>query len=65
MNNHFNSLNNQDKYSKEKGSFKDTNRPNQQDSSIKTGDEGLIIETNTIYEIDRECVERLNRKRRR
>jgi hypothetical protein len=35
------------------------------DSSRKNKDEDLIIEENTVYEIDRECYERLRRQRRR
>ncbi len=39
---------------------------NSNDSSKKRrNDEDLIIEENTIYEIDRECYERLKRQRKR
>ena len=31
----------------------------------KGKDDDLIIEENTVYEIDRECYERLNRQKRR
>ena len=31
----------------------------------RKGDEDLIIEENTVYEIDRECYERLKRQRKR
>ena len=43
-----------------------TNEYNGLRNSINTGKENeddLIIEENTIYEIDRECFERLKRKR--
>ena len=32
---------------------------------IKGKDDDLVIEDNTIYEIDRECYERLRRQKRR
>ncbi len=31
----------------------------------KSKDDDLVIEENTVYEIDRECYERLNRQKRR
>ena len=47
------------------------NDKNETNSSIRSNrfeqikDEDLIIEENTIYEIDRECYERLRRKRKK
>jgi hypothetical protein len=40
----------------------DSNETNRKRKEI---DEDLIIEENTIYEIDRECYERLKRQKRR
>lgn len=37
--------------------LKDTNKKGKEDD--------LIIEDNTVYEIDRECYERMNRQKRR
>ena len=39
-------------------------RPHEKERSRSKSDEDLIIEENTIYEIDRDCVERLKRKRK-
>lgn len=52
-------------YAKDEGKFKDTNRPGQNKTTGRKSDEDLIIEENTIYEIDRECVERLKRNKKR
>ena len=43
------------------------NRRMTQEKEIQksTSDEDLIIEDNTVYEIDRECYNRLRRKRKR
>lgn len=65
MNNQTNYPNNKDKFTKWGASSKDINRPNQKEQNPNKRDEDLIIEENTIYEIDRECVERLKRSRRR
>lgn len=40
-------------------------RPQQKETAKSKSDEDLIIEENTIYEIDRNCVERLKQKRKR
>lgn len=40
-------------------------RSQQNEISRSKRDEDLIIEENTIYEIDRDCVERLKRNRKR
>jgi hypothetical protein len=39
--------------------------PNQENKKRKDTDEDLIIEENTVYEIDRECYEKLKRQRKR
>ncbi|TAH75099.1 MAG: hypothetical protein EWM47_00020 [Anaerolineaceae bacterium] len=65
MDNQFNQPNHENKFTKGDGSFRDTSRPNQKEPFEKKRDEDLIIEENTIYEIDRDCVERLKRNRRR
>jgi len=52
-------------YAKEEGKSKDTNRPGQNKPAGRKSDEDLVIEENTIYEIDRECVERLKRNKKR
>ncbi|NLK99179.1 MAG: hypothetical protein GX271_00770 [Clostridiales bacterium] len=65
MNNQFNYPNNEYKFiKKEKGSNEVSSQTQKEQRSNKS-DEDLIIEENTIYEIDRECVERLKRNRRR
>lgn len=64
MNNQFRQ-NNGHKFTKWNGSIKDTSHSNQKDTNKKTGDEDLIIEENTIYEIDRACAERLKKIRKR
>lgn len=43
----------------------DYKRQSKKESYRRKSDEDLIIEENTIYEIDRECVERLKRNRKR
>lgn len=53
------------RYTKGEGSSKSVNRPNRKETSISKSDEDLIIEENTIYEIDRDCIERLKRNRKR
>lgn len=65
MDNQYNTPGNGFRYTKEEGSFKDTSRPNSKVTSDSKRDEDLIIEENTIYEIDRDCVERLKRNKRR
>lgn len=44
---------------------KDNDNGNGLDIGRSRGDEDLIIEDNTVYEIDRECYERLKRQRMR
>lgn len=67
MDNHNNYPNNYYgyKYAKSEEKFKDTGRPSHKETSGRKRDEDLIIEENTIYEIDRDCVERLKRNRKR
>lgn len=52
-------------YSKGEDKLKNTNRSDRQEAGGKKSDEDLIIEENTIYEIDRDCIERLKRSRKR
>ncbi len=61
MDSQYNSYN----YTKGKGSFNNAGRPIQKEIFKGKNDEDLIIEENTIYEIDRDCVERLKRSRKR
>lgn len=67
MNNHYyNFQNNNKKYRYAKDNkYSDSGRQKQRNTNGVKGDEDLIIEDNTIYEIDRGCVERLRRSRRR
>ncbi len=67
MNNHYyNFQNNNKKYRYAKDNkYNDSGRQKQRNTNGVKGDEDLIIEDNTIYEIDRGCVERLRRSRRR
>ncbi|NLL72537.1 MAG: hypothetical protein GX237_03325 [Clostridiales bacterium] len=51
-------------YNSQKDNQKRYGRQQDKDTLRKKSDEDLIIEENTIYEIDRDCVERLKRKRR-
>ncbi|MBH1942203.1 hypothetical protein I5677_14985 [Mobilitalea sibirica] len=44
---------------------KDPNNTSDKRNKIQKKDEDLIIEENTIYEIDRECYERLKRQKKR
>lgn len=53
------------KFTKGEDKFKDPTRPSQNETYKRKGDEDLIIEENTIYEIDRDCIERLKRNRKR
>lgn len=53
------------KFSKGENAYNGYNRQNRKESSRSKSDEDLIIEENTIYEIDRECIERLKRNRKR
>jgi hypothetical protein len=45
-------------------STKDKISKNETDPSIRDRDSDLVIEDNTIYEIDRECYERLKKQRK-
>lgn len=65
MNNQFNFPNYEHKFTKDEGAFKETNHSEQKEHYKNKRDEDLIIEENTIYEIDRNCAERLKRNRRR
>jgi len=51
-------------YAKGDGKYKE-NSFGQKEPSGKKNDEDLVIEDNTIYEIDRECMERLKRNKKR
>lgn len=64
MNNQSNYFNHEHKSTKGDGT--DRERYSGQKEQYKSkSDEDLIIEENTIYEIDRSCMERLKRNRRR
>lgn len=67
MDNHYNYPFNYFKYGygKEERNYKDPGSPDQRENYGRKGDEDLIIEENTIYEIDRECMERLKRNKKR
>ncbi|MDD4113949.1 MAG: hypothetical protein PHC56_13100 [Herbinix sp.] len=65
MNNQFNFPNNKNKSTKREGEGKEINPLDKGESFGNKRDDDLIIEENTIYEIDRSCVERLKRNRRR
>ncbi|NLO08380.1 MAG: hypothetical protein GX129_00710 [Clostridiales bacterium] len=65
MNNQFNFPGNEHKFTKGESEFKDTSRPSKNEPLNNKRDEDLIIEENTIYEIDRNCAERLKRNKRR
>lgn len=52
-------------YTRDEGNYKNTNRPGHRETSGRKSDDDLIIEENTICEIDRECLERLKRNRKR
>jgi hypothetical protein len=67
MNNHYYKFQNNNKkyrYAKD-NKYNDSGRQKQKNTNGVKEDEDLIIEDNTIYEIDRDCVERLRRSRRR
>jgi hypothetical protein len=51
-------------YTKGEGKNKDMNRYGTKENSGRRNDDDLIIEENTIYEIDRDCMERLKRNKR-
>ncbi len=51
-------------YDKPMNSFKENNHPDSLKISSEMEDD-LIIEDNTVYEIDRECFERLKRQRKK
>lgn len=65
MNNQFNFPNYEHKFNKGEGAFKEAKGLGQKELYENKRDEDLIIEENTIYEIDRNCVERLKRNRKR
>ena len=67
MDNNYNNPNNQfwNNYIKRDNEFSEVKLSQQKEPSKNKRDEDLIIEENTIYEIDRNCVERLKKNRRR
>lgn len=65
MDNRFQNSNNRNWYIKGVDNYNDKDRPIQRETSNKINDDDLIIEENTIYEIDIDCVERLKRNRKR
>ena len=58
-------MNNQFNFPDNKNKFTDANRSGKKESFDNKIYDDLIIEENTIYEIDRKCVERLKRNRKR
>lgn len=53
------------RYTRDKKYPNDIIRTRQQDTSVNKKDEDLIIDENTVYEIDRNCMERLKKNRKR
>ncbi|MHB8129882.1 MAG: hypothetical protein ACYDEX_12865 [Mobilitalea sp.] len=53
------------KYEKPSNSMSENNNQREATKNQREGDEDLIIEENTVYEIDRECYERLKRQKKR
>jgi hypothetical protein len=64
MNNQFNYFNYEHKLTKGESRETDTKHERKRELNKKS-DEDLIIEENTIYEIDRSCMERLKRNKKR
>ena len=64
MNNQFNYFN-EHKFTKGEETNKDAKYSGQKETYKNKRDEDLVIEENTIYEIDRSCIERLKRNRKR
>lgn len=52
-------------YSKKEDTINDTDRVSRESMNLRKRDDDLIIEDNTVYEIDRECYERLKKQKRR
>jgi hypothetical protein len=52
-------------YEKQGEQAKGNTNSNEINQKLREIDEDLIIEENTIYEIDRECYERLKRQKKR
>lgn len=52
-------------YEKPSNSLSENNNQREATKNQREGDEDLIIEENTVYEIDRECYERLKRQKKR
>jgi len=52
-------------YEKQSDIFQENIDPNDMNRKQRELDKDLIIEENTVYEIDRECYERLKRQRKR
>jgi hypothetical protein len=65
MNNQFYPSNYKHKLAKGESNINDAGRSGYKEFPKKREDDDLIIEENTIYEIDRECVERLKRNKKR
>lgn len=65
MNNQFNFPNYKHKFTQGEGAFNGIGRGSKNDSIKDKKDEDLIIEENTIYEIDRDCVSKLKRNKKR
>ncbi len=57
--------NNKKHYVKRDDTVKDSNISDEKASIVRKRDEDLIIEENTIYEIDRDCYDRLKKQRKR
>ena len=53
------------RYEASNAAAKDNGNSNDLDNGRRNKDDDLIIEDNTIYEVDRECYERLKRQRKR
>ncbi len=53
------------KYENRNYSINDKNKNNEAEKKTQNKDRDLIIEENTVYEIDRECMERLKNKKRK
>jgi len=52
-------------YEKQSNSVSENNDQSEVSKNRRERDEDLIIEENTVYEIDRECYERLKRQKKR
>lgn len=52
-------------FGKQQDSSNDTNPSGRNGKSVDRRDDDLIIEDNTVYEIDRDCFERLKKQKKR